>query len=484
MQRRLIFEKGAAGRYGYSLPDNGFKGFKLKQISKKYMRQSELDLPEVTEGEVIRHFTNLSQLNFGVDSGSYPLGSCTMKYNPKINEYIARLDCFTKMHPYQPIETIQGSLELMYNLEIALCNIFGMDAFSLQPAAGAHGEFTGMLVIKAYHEKNGDSKRNVVLIPDNAHGTNPASAAMAGFSIKEVRTNVRGNVDIEDLKTSLDDTVAGLMLTNPSTLGLFEENISEIARLVHEAGGLLYYDGANANAIMGIVRPGDMGFDVMHTNLHKTFATPHGGGGPGAGPVGVKDFLKEFLPAMRIEKNEEEEFVLVEPKDTIGRVRSYFGNFTVLVKAYCYILTMGPQGLKHASETAIINANYLMALLKEGGYEMPYDRKCMHEFVLSAENIKKEYDVKALDIAKRLIDMGYHPPTMYFPLIVHEAMMFEPTETEAKEDVEALAKAMLDILEEAKTNPEILHDAPTKAPVKRLDDVRAARTPVLTYKKA
>ena len=484
MQRRLIFEKGAAGRYGYSLPDNGFKGFKLKQISKKYMRQSELDLPEVTEGEVIRHFTNLSQLNFGVDSGSYPLGSCTMKYNPKINEYIARLDCFTKMHPYQPIETIQGSLELMYNLEIALCNIFGMDAFSLQPAAGAHGEFTGMLVIKAYHEKNGDSKRNVVLIPDNAHGTNPASAAMAGFSIKEVRTDVRGNVDIEDLKTSLDDTVAGLMLTNPSTLGLFEENISEIARLVHEAGGLLYYDGANANAIMGIVRPGDMGFDVMHTNLHKTFATPHGGGGPGAGPVGVKDFLKEFLPAMRIEKNEEEEFVLVEPKDTIGRVRSYFGNFTVLVKAYCYILTMGPQGLKHASETAIINANYLMALLKEGGYEMPYDRKCMHEFVLSAENIKKEYDVKALDIAKRLIDMGYHPPTMYFPLIVHEAMMFEPTETEAKEDVEALAKAMLDILEEAKTNPEILHDAPTKAPVKRLDDVRAARTPVLTYKKA
>ncbi|MBE5816778.1 MAG: glycine dehydrogenase subunit 2 [Clostridiales bacterium] len=484
MQRRLIFEKGAEGRYGYSLPDNGFKGFKLKQISKKYMRQSELDLPQVTEGEVIRHYTNLSQLNFGVDSGSYPLGSCTMKYNPKINEHIARQDYFTKMHPYQPIETIQGSLELMYNLEIALCNIFGMDAFSLQPAAGAHGEFTGMLIIKAYHEKNGDSKRNVVLIPDNAHGTNPASAAMAGFSIKEVKTDARGNVDIEALKASLDDTVAGLMLTNPSTLGLFEENISEIAQLVHEAGGLLYYDGANANAIMGIVRPGDMGFDVMHTNLHKTFATPHGGGGPGAGPVGVKAFLKDFLPAMRVEKNEEEEFVLTVPKDTIGRVRSYFGNFTVLVKAYCYILTMGPQGLKHASQTAIINANYLMALLKEGGYEVPYDRRCMHEFVLSTENIKKEYDVKALDIAKRLIDMGYHPPTMYFPLIVHEAMMFEPTETEAVEDVEALAKAMLDILEEAKTNPQMLHDAPLTAPVKRLDDVRAARTPVLTYKKA
>ena len=484
MQRRLIFEKGAEGRHGYSLPDNGFKGFKLKQISKKYMRQSELDLPQVTEGEVIRHYTNLSQLNFGVDSGSYPLGSCTMKYNPKINEHIARQDYFTKMHPYQPIETIQGSLELMYNLEIALCNIFGMDAFSLQPAAGAHGEFTGMLIIKAYHEKNGDSKRNVVLIPDNAHGTNPASAAMAGFETKEVKTDERGNVDIEALKASLDDTVAALMLTNPSTLGLFEENISEIARLVHEAGGLLYYDGANANAIMGIVRPGDMGFDVMHTNLHKTFATPHGGGGPGAGPVGVKDFLKDFLPAMRIEKNEEEEFVLTVPENTIGRVRSYFGNFTVLVKAYCYILTMGPQGLKHASEMAIINANYLMALLKEGGYCVPYDRKCMHEFVISADNIKKEYDVKALDIAKRLIDMGYHPPTMYFPLIVHEAMMFEPTETEAKEDIEALAKAMLDIFEEAKSNPQILHDAPTKAPVKRLDDVKAARTPVLTYKKA
>jgi glycine dehydrogenase subunit 2 len=402
-----------------------------------------------------------------------------MKYNPKINEDVARLQGFTQIHPYQSDETVQGCLELMYKMDAFLSEITGMARFTLQPAAGAHGELTGLMIIKAYHEYHGQSQRKKMLIPDSAHGTNPASAALAGFDVIEVPSNERGGVDLESLKRMVNDETAGLMLTNPSTLGLFEENIIDIARIVHEAGGLLYYDGANANAILGITRPGDMGFDVVHLNLHKTFSTPHGGGGPGSGPIGVKEELVPFLPKPVVEYDGEKYFLDNERPLSIGKVKSFYGNFNVVVKAYAYILTMGAEGLKKASETAVLNANYLMEKLKKF-YQLPYERVCKHEFVLSAQK-QKEKGVSAMDVAKRLIDFGFHPPTTYFPLIVKEALMIEPTETESKESLDAFIQAMIQIAREVDEDPDCIRQAPHHTPVKRLDETRAARNPKLRW---
>lgn len=480
----LIFELSKEGRKGYTLPDLDVPEVKLNDaIPEDLLRKDDLNLPEVSEVDVVRHYTNISEKNYGVDTGFYPLGSCTMKYNPKINEEIASLPGFTEIHPLQSEETVQGALELMYNLSKDLCEITGMEDMTLQPAAGAHGELTGMMIIKAYHQKRGDTKRKNIIVPDSAHGTNPASAATTGFNVVEVKSNKNGLVDIDALKEVLNDEVAGLMLTNPNTLGLFESDIEIIADLVHEAGGLLYYDGANANAIMGISRPGDMGFDIVHLNLHKTFSTPHGGGGPGSGAVGVKPFLTEFLPVPAIEKKDDKFVFNYDKPNSIGKIKNFFGNFNVMVKAYSYILTMGADGLKEASEMAVLNANYIKEKLKKY-YYLPVDNVCKHEFVLSSlidgEAIN---EVSTLDIAKRLIDYGYHPPTTYFPLIVDEALMIEPTETESIETLDGFIDAMIKILEEAKENPEVLKAAPHDTPVRRIDEVKAALKPVLRWEK-
>jgi len=479
---KLIFELSNKGRKAYTLPKLDVEEKPLEDIlPQQMMRKEEIELPEVSEVDIIRHYTLLSNKNYGVDTGFYPLGSCTMKYNPKINEDMASLVGFTALHPYQPVETVQGALKLMYELENMLSEITGMDKFSLQPAAGAHGELTGLMIIKAYHEHRNDKKRKKIIVPDSAHGTNPASATVAGFDVIEIKSNKEGAIDLAALKAVLDDEVAGLMLTNPSTLGLFEENIVEIARLVHEAGGLLYYDGANLNAIMGITRPGDMGFDVVHLNLHKTFSTPHGGGGPGAGPVGVKKELADFLPVPVIEFKDGIYSLNYDRPLSIGKVRSFYGNFNVLIKAYSYILTMGAEGLKRASEMAVLNANYLKEKLKNH-YKVAVDKVCMHEFVL-AGLLEKVNDIRTLDVAKRLIDYGFHPPTIYFPLIVDEAIMIEPTETESKETLDAFIEAMIKISEEAKENPQLLKEAPHNTPVRRVDEVLAARNPVLKWSK-
>ncbi|WP_029688414.1 aminomethyl-transferring glycine dehydrogenase subunit GcvPB [Thermoanaerobacter sp. A7A] len=479
---KLIFELSNKGRKAYTLPKLDVEEKPLEDIlPQQMMRKEEIELPEVSEVDIIRHYTLLSNKNYGVDTGFYPLGSCTMKYNPKINEDMASLVGFTALHPYQPVETVQGALKLMYELENMLSEITGMDKFSLQPAAGAHGELTGLMIIKAYHEHRNDKKRKKIIVPDSAHGTNPASATVAGFDVIEIKSNKEGAIDLESLKAVLNDEVAGLMLTNPSTLGLFEENIVEIARLVHEAGGLLYYDGANLNAIMGITRPGDMGFDVVHLNLHKTFSTPHGGGGPGAGPVGVKKELADFLPVPVIEFKDSIYSLNYDRPLSIGKVRSFYGNFNVLIKAYSYILTMGAEGLKRASEMAVLNANYLKEKLKNH-YKVAVDKVCMHEFVL-AGLLEKVNDIRTLDVAKRLIDYGFHPPTIYFPLIVDEAIMIEPTETESKETLDAFIEAMIKISEEAKENPQLLKEAPHNTPVRRVDEVLAARNPVLKWSK-
>ena len=479
---KLIFELSKEGRKAYTLPKLDIEEKPLEDIlPQQMMRKEEIELPEVSEVDIIRHYTLLSNKNYGVDTGFYPLGSCTMKYNPKINEDMASLVGFTALHPYQPVETVQGALKLMYELENMLSEITGMDKFSLQPAAGAHGELTGLMIIKAYHEHRNDKKRKKIIVPDSAHGTNPASATVAGFDVIEIKSNKEGAIDLEALKAVLNDEVAGLMLTNPSTLGLFEENIVEIARLVHEAGGLLYYDGANLNAIMGITRPGDMGFDVVHLNLHKTFSTPHGGGGPGAGPVGVKNELADFLPVPVIEFKDGIYSLNYDRPLSIGKVRSFYGNFNVLIKAYSYILTMGAEGLKRASEMAVLNANYLKEKLKNH-YKVAVDKVCMHEFVL-AGLLEKVNDIRTLDVAKRLIDYGFHPPTIYFPLIVDEAIMIEPTETESKETLDAFIEAMIKISEEAKENPQLLKEAPHNTPVRRVDEVLAARNPVLKWSK-
>lgn len=479
---KLIFELSKKGRKAYTLPKLDIEEKPLEDIlPQQMMRKEEIELPEVSEVDIIRHYTLLSNKNYGVDTGFYPLGSCTMKYNPKINEDMASLIGFTALHPYQPVETVQGALKLMYELENMLSEITGMDKFSLQPAAGAHGELTGLMIIKAYHEHRNDKKRKKIIVPDSAHGTNPASAAVAGFDVIEIKSNKEGAIDLEALKAVLNDEVAGLMLTNPSTLGLFEENIVEIARLIHEAGGLLYYDGANLNAIMGITRPGDMGFDVVHLNLHKTFSTPHGGGGPGSGPVGVKKELADFLPVPVIEFKDGIYSLNYDRPLSIGKVRSFYGNFNVLIKAYSYILTMGAEGLKRASEMAVLNANYLKEKLKNH-YKVAVDKVCMHEFVL-AGLLEKVNDITTLDVAKRLIDYGFHPPTIYFPLIVDSAIMIEPTETESKETLDAFIEAMIKIAEEAKENPQLLKEAPHNTPVRRVDEVLAARNPVLKWSK-
>ncbi|MBU5299426.1 aminomethyl-transferring glycine dehydrogenase subunit GcvPB [Clostridium sporogenes] len=479
---KVIFELSSEGRKGYRLPNLDVPEVELsKLLPKNLLREDEIDLPEVSEVDVVRHYTALSNKNYTVDNGFYPLGSCTMKYNPKINEDIAALSGFSKIHPLQDENISQGALELMYDLKGKLCEITGLDDFTLQPAAGAHGEYTGLLIIKAYHEKRGDTKRTKIIVPDSAHGTNPASASVAGFDIVEIKSGEDGRVSIEELKKVLNDEIAGLMLTNPSTLGLFEKDIKLISELVHEAGGLLYYDGANLNAIMGIARPGDMGFDVCHLNMHKTFSTPHGGGGPGSGPVGVKKHLAKFLPIPTIEK-ENDKFILdYNREDSLGKIRSLYGNFGVMVKAYTYILTMGKEGLKAASQNAVLNANYIKESLRDY-YNIGKDDICKHEVILSTLK-ENPHHIATLDIAKRLIDYGVHPPTVYFPLIIEEALMIEPTESESKETVDEFIDAMKKIAVEAKENPELLHEAPVKASVRRLDQVKAARKPILKWQK-
>ncbi|MBA4507446.1 glycine dehydrogenase subunit 2 [Clostridium sporogenes] len=479
---KVIFELSSEGRKGYRLPDLDVPEVELSELlPKNLLREDEIELPEVSEVDVVRHYTALSNKNYTVDNGFYPLGSCTMKYNPKINEDIAALSGFSKIHPLQDENISQGALELMYDLKTKLCEITGLYDFTLQPAAGAHGEYTGLLVIKAYHEKRGDTKRTKIIVPDSAHGTNPASASVAGFDIVEIKSGEDGRVSIEELKKVLNDEIAGLMLTNPSTLGLFEKDIKLISELVHEAGGLLYYDGANLNAIMGIARPGDMGFDVCHLNMHKTFSTPHGGGGPGSGPVGVKKHLAKFLPIPTIEK-ENDKFILdYNREDSLGKIRSLYGNFGVMVKAYAYILTMGKEGLKAASHNAVLNANYIKESLRDY-YNIGVDDICKHEVILSTLK-ENPHHIATLDIAKRLIDYGVHPPTVYFPLIIEEALMIEPTESESKETVDEFIDAMKKIAVEAKENPELLHEAPVNAPVRRLDQVKAARKPILKWQK-
>jgi len=489
MTEPLIFEISSPGRKAVFLPELDVPATELPQE----LLREDLPLPEVSEIDLMRHYVHLSQLNHSVDTGFYPLGSCTMKYNPKVNEEAAKLPGFTRTHPYQDHGTVQGNLRLMYELQEYLKEIGGFAAVSLQPAAGAHGEFTGILMMRAYHEERGDTKRTKVLIPDSAHGTNPASSAMSGYQVAEIKSDQRGNVDLEALRAHCDDTVVGLMLTNPNTLGLFEENVLEVCEIVHECGGLMYGDGANMNALLGIAKPGDLGFDVLHYNLHKTFSTPHGGGGPGAGPVGASERLAKYLPGPIVVKAERQTsnvkrktsnlqsptYHLEMPKASIGRVKAFYGNFGVFVKAYTYIRMLGAAGLRQVSEDAVLAANYLLARLREV-YPLPYDRICKHECVLSG-HLPQAPDVHTLDIAKRLMDYGFHPPTVYFPLIVPEALMIEPTETESKETLDAFAEAMLNIAEEAEENPDLLHGAPQTTPVTRLDEVRAARQPKLRW---
>jgi glycine dehydrogenase subunit 2 len=478
----LIFEKSVSGRKTDLLPACDVPELDLgSAIPAGFLRAQSPELPEVSEVDTVRHFTALSKMNHGVDSGFYPLGSCTMKYNPKVNEEVSKFSGFARMHPYQPEKTAQGCLAVLYETDIMLAEITGMERVSLQPAAGAHGEMAGLMIIKAYHQNRGDTKRQKIVVPDSSHGTNPASASVVGFDVVEVKSNAFGGVDIPSLKAVMSDEIAGLMLTNPSTLGLFEENITEIAQIVHQAGGLLYYDGANMNAIMGKTRPGDMGFDVVHLNLHKTFSTPHGGGGPGSGPVGVKKELVPFLPGPVVERVEDRYYLDDNRPLSIGRVKSFYGNFGVVVKAFAYIRSLGAAGLREASETAVLNANYIRARLQDD-YELPFGKICMHEVVFSAQKQSK-FGVSALDIAKRLIDFGYHPPTIYFPLIVKEALMIEPTETESKETLDEFIVAMQQIASEAQTNPELLKEAPHDSMVKRLDEVAAVRKPMLRYNK-
>jgi glycine dehydrogenase subunit 2 len=480
---KLIFEKGAPGRRAATLPTLDVPERPLDAlVPADLLRDEPAPLPEVSEIEVVRHFTHLSQRNFGVDSGFYPLGSCTMKYNPKINEEAAALPGFARLHPLQHDSVAQGAIQLLFELESYLAEIAGMRRVTLQPAAGAHGEITGLMIIKAYHQSRGEDQRDIVLIPDGAHGTNPASATLADYRTVELRSDSRGGVDVSHLDEVLatyEGRIAALMMTNPNTLGVFDERIVEIARRVHEAGGQLYYDGANANAIMGIIRPGDMGFDVVHFNLHKTCSTPHGGGGPGAGPIGVAEHLVPFLPGPLPAQGPEGYYWEDAGPQSIGRVRANGGNFLVLVRAYTYIRTNGPDGLRHVSESAVLNANYVMRHLQDF-YDLPFDRTCMHEFVFSA-NRQKRHDVHALDIAKRLLDFGIHPPTIYFPLIVPEALMIEPTETETRETLDEFIAVMRQIAQEAQEQPALVLDAPHNTPVGRLDQTLAARKPDLRW---
>ena len=479
MREPTVFELSSPGRTGVTFPESDVPGFELPEAS---LLRKELPLPELAEVDVVRHYMHLSRYNYSVDEGFYPLGSCTMKYNPKINEDTARLPGFVFSHPLQPIETVQGNLALMHEMQEWLKEISGFEAVTLQPAAGAHGEFTGVLMMHAYHKARGDHKRKKMLIPDAAHGTNPASAGMLGMEVVTIPSDADGNVDLAALKAACDDTVVGMMLTNPNTLGLFDQHIVEVVKLVRDCGGLMYGDGANLNALLGIVRPGDLGFDVMHFNLHKTFAVPHGGGGPGSGPVGVSKRLADFLPSPLIgivEEGDEETpplFGYETPKHSIGRMKAFHGQFGAIVRSYTYIAMHGPEGLKAISQYAVLNANYIKARV-EKYYKVPFDRICMHEFVM--EGRFEGTDIRALDIAKRLMDYKFHPPTNYFPLIVHEALMIEPTETENKQTLDAFSDALIKIAGEARTDPDLIKSAPHDTPFGRMDEVKAARDLVL-----
>ena len=474
----LVFEKGGKGRKGYSLPRWDIEEVEAKNLIPPHLLREELPgFPELSEVEVVRHFTRLSQWNYGVDSGLYPLGSCTMKYNPKVNEEIAKM--FARVHPYSPQDSTQGILELMYQLEGFLAEITGMDRVSLQPAAGAHGELTGMLMIKACLQHRGE-KRTKVLVPDTAHGTNPSSLSMASFQAVGIQSNEEGIIGPEQLAQKMNEDVAAIMVTNPNTLGLFEEHLKKIAEIVHGKGGFVYCDGANLNALMGVVKLGDLGVDLVHINLHKTFSTPHGGGGPGAGPIAVKKELSPFLPIPVIERNGKTYRLNEDRPLSIGKIRAFYGNFGVLARAYAYILSMGAEGLRRAAEMAVLNANYLMKGLR-GYYDLPYDRPCMHECVFT-DKFQDRYHVSTLDIAKRLIDYGFHPPTIYFPLVVKGALMMEPTESESKEGLDRFIQAMITIAEEAKENPDLLRQAPQRVKMRRLDEVLAARKPKLRWK--
>ena len=477
---KLIFERSVPGRSCSILPECDVPVIGAgEQPLSAAGRKSPLRLPQVSENDISRYYTALANATHGVNDGSYPLGSCTMKYNPKLNDEMAALPGFTRIHPLQPEETVQGCLHVLHDAERVFCEITGMDAMTFQPAAGAHGEFTGLLLIRAYHESRGDGKRTKIIVPDSAHGTNPASAAMAGYQVVNIPSTKEGCVDLEALRAAAGEDTAGLMLTNPNTVGLFDKNILEITRIVHEAGGLCYYDGANLNAVMGVARPGNMGFDTVHLNLHKTFSTPHGGGGPGSGPTGCKDFLKKFLPGKDV-REENGVFYRADYEKSIGMVRAFYGNFLVVVRALCYALTLGAEGIRDAAHMAVLNANYLRVRLSEA-YHMAYQETCMHEFVMTLQPEKEELQVSAMDIAKALLDYGIHPPTMYFPLIVHEALMIEPTETESPENLEELISAFMEIHRKAQEDPEWIRSAPHKTEISRLDEVRAARNPKLHY---
>lgn len=473
---KLLFERSRAGRGSDLLPACDVP---VVTYDQGLLRAEAPRLPEMAEVDLSRHYTELAKQTHGVNDGFYPLGSCTMKYNPRVNEEAAAQPGFTQLHPLQPVETVQGAMEVIHTAEKMLCEITGMDSMTFQPAAGAHGEYTGLLLIRKYHQSRGDTARTKIIVPDSAHGTNPASATMAGFKVVSVPSNEQGGVNLDALRKAVGPDTAGLMLTNPNTVGLFDPNILEITQIIHDAGGLCYYDGANLNAIMGHVRPGDMGFDCVHLNLHKTFSTPHGGGGPGSGPVGCKAVLAQFLPSPHVEEKDGK-FAFATPEHTMGQVRSFYGNFLVVVKALAYLITLGKEGIPEASAGAVLNANYLMKQLA-GAYDMSYDTQCMHEFVMTLQGLAHDTGVTAMDVAKRLLDFGMHPPTMYFPLIVHEALMVEPTETESMETLDEAARVFLDILAEAKTDAESLHHAPHDCPIGRPDEVTAARSPILRY---
>jgi len=474
---KLVFEESRPGRRAGTLPD---RGLPVPELPAALRRETAPRLPELAEPELVRHFTALADRTFGVDTGFYPLGSCTMKHNPRVNERVVALPGFRDLHPLQEEEGAQGALELMWRLQEILAEVVGLDAVSLQPAAGSQGELTGLMLMRAYFTDRGEGEeRDTVFVADTAHGTNPASVTMAGYKLQKVGTDERGNLDVEFLREHVDERTAGLMLTNPSTLGLFDESIEEVARIFHDAGALLYYDGANLNAVCGISRPGDMGFDIVHYNLHKTFSQPHGGGGPGGGPVAVRAQLEPFLPVPVVVRDGERFRFEEDRPSTIGKVRGYYGPFGVFVRSYAFIRSYGPR-LREMSEVAVLNANYLLARLRDA-YDLPYDRLCMHEFVLSARSLKREHGVTALDVAKRLMDYGFHPPTIYFPLIVPEALMIEPTETEPKERLDAFADAMLAIAREAADEKELVKDAPHHRPVRRLDEVKAAKQAIVKY---
>ena len=479
----LIFELSKPGRKGYSLPKNELSDYSIAQLPENLLRQEAPALPEVDELTVVRHYTNMSNNNFGVDTGFYPLGSCTMKYNPKINEEMATHPQFTALHPLQNVETVQGALSAYYQLQRSLSEIAGMAEFTLNPFAGAHGELTGLMVIRRYHESRGDAKRTKIIVPDSAHGTNPASAAVCGLDVVEVKSKPDGRVDVEDLKPLLDDTIAGMMMTNPNTLGLFENNIAEIAKLVHDCGGLMYYDGANLNPMLGKCRPGDIGFDVMHINLHKTFSTPHGGGGPGSGPIGVREGLEQFLPNPRVTCEFDEDgmvdYKIEMGEESLGCISGFLGNFGVMMRALAYIVTLGSDNLKWVGPLATLNANYIKESLKDC-YELPIEGVCKHEFVF--DGLKdKSTGVTTLDVAKRLLDYGYHAPTIYFPLLFHQALMIEPTESESKETLDGFIAVMRKIAQEAAENPELVKTAPHSTPVQRLDDTKAALKQIVTW---